>query len=241
MPQYGFGVGIIVFTPSGSNPTPVWCGVLQDVTLKVSTALKKLYGQNKAPASVAEAELSLSGNAKFAQFSGSLIKNALNGSIATGQILPAINEAGTIPGTPYQITVTNSANFSADMGVYNYTSGKFMSRVASSPATGQYSVSAGVYTFAAADTTQSVGINYTYTTTSGFTVSVTNQLMGAAGTFSMLLLNSYNSQSSGLKLYAVALAGIDFALKNTDFTMQDLPFEGYADSSGRVIDLYTAE
>jgi hypothetical protein len=239
--QYSFGAGLLAFTPSGSNPTPVWCGVLQDVSLKVTSAQKELFGQNRGAVAVADAELSIGGTAKFAQLSGSLIKQAINGSIATGQILPVLMEAGTIPGSPYQVTVTNSATWSADLGVYDYTVSKFLTRVASAPATGQYSVAAGVYTFAAADTTHAVGINYSYTATTGFTVSLTNQLMGAANTFTALLLNSYGSQSSGFKLWAVSIAGIDFALKNTDFTMQDLPFKAYADSSNRLIDVYTAE
>lgn len=239
--QYSFGSGLLAFTPSGANPTPVICGVLQDLTLKASFSLKKLYGQNKWPVSVAEAEGSLSGSAKFAQIYGSFIKNAMNGTIATGQTIGAINEAGTIPGTPYQVTVTNSATWVADLGVYNFTLSKPMTRVASAPATGQYSVAAGVYTFAAADTTNTLSINYTYTAVTGQTVSVVNSLMGVAGQFTLGMFNNYNGQNTGFKLWAVTLGGLDFALKNTDFTMQDLQFEGFADSAGRVIDIYTAE
>ena len=86
-----------------------------------------------------------------------------------------------------------------------------------------------------------VGINYTYTAIAGQTVSVTNALMGTASTFTAVLFNNYNGQNSGVKLWSVALAGLDFALKNTDFTMQNLAFEGFADASDRVIDIYTAE
>lgn len=239
--QYSFGSGLLAFTPAGSNPTPIICGVLQDVTLKLTSAQKKLYGQNRAPVSVADAELDISGTAKFAQIYGSFIKSALNGTIATGQVLGAIGEAGTIPSTPYQVTVTNSATYSADLGVYDYTASKPLSRVASSPATGQYSVSAGIYTFAAADTTHQVAISYAYTSVTGQTISVVNSLMGAANTYTMALFNTYNSQGIGFKLWAVTLGGIDFAFKNNDFTMQNLPYAGYADSSNRVIDVYTAE
>lgn len=239
--QVSFGAGLVAFTPAGANPTPIVCGVLQDVTLKASRSLKKLYGQNQWPVSVADAEGSLSGTAKFAQFYGTFIKQALSGSIATGQTIGAINEAGVVPATPFQVTTTNSANWIADLSVYDYTANKPLTRVASSPATGQYSVAAGVYTFAAADTAHAVGINYTYSATTGQTVSVTNQLMGTATTFTAALFNNYNGQNSGVKLWSVALAGLDFALKNTDFEMQNLQFEGFSDGSGRVIDLYTAE
>lgn len=240
--QIGFGSGLVAFTPSGANPTPVICGVLQDVTLKSSTTLKKLYGQNKVAAAVAEGELAISGSAKVGQFYGSFIKQALSGSsIATGQSIGSIGETATIPATPFQVTVVNSATFTADLGVYDLTGSKPMTRVANSPATGQYSVSAGVYTFAAADTLHVVSINYSYTATTGQTVSLTNSLMGAANTFTAVLFNQYGGQQSGIKLWAVVMPGIDFALKNTDFTMLTVPFEAYADSQNRIMDLYTSE
>jgi len=55
--------------------------------------------------------------------------------------------------------------------------------VASSPATGQYSVNTatGIYTFASGDTGASVLISYTFTAaTTGTQLNITNQLMGFA-------------------------------------------------------------
>lgn len=236
--QILFGSGLVAFTPPGSNPTPIVCGVLQDVSVKVSASQKQLFGQNQFPVAVADTERKLDCSAKFAQIYGSFIKNALNGSITSGQTIGAINEQATIAGT---VTVVNSATFVADFSVYDYTAGKPMTRVASAPASGQYSVSAGVYTFNAADAGHVAGFNYSYTTTSGQTVSVTNTLMGAANTFTAALFNSFNGQNFGMKLYAITLAGLDFAFKNNDFALQNLGFQGYADTQNRVIDIYTGE
>lgn len=245
MPNYGqisFGAGLVAFTPSGSNPTPIVCGVLQDVTLKMSQTTKKLYGQEKYAAAVAETESDVSGSAKFGAFYGSLIKQALAGStMTTGQKLAAIGEQGTIGSTPYQITVTNSANWVEDLSVWDLTAGKLLTRVASSPATGQYSVSAGVYTFAAADTGHVISFCYSYSSTGGVTVSLNNQLMGAANTFTANLFNTYNGQASGVKLFSVVIPGFDMALKNNDFTMPSLTFEAYQDSLGRVLEFYGAQ
>lgn len=242
MGQASFGVGLLAFTPTGSNPTPILCGVLQDVTLKASATLKKLYGQNEFPAAIASAEAEIGGTAKMGAFYGSFIKQALAGSsIATGQTVGAIGESGTVPTTPFQITVAQSATWVADLSVWDYTSSKPLTRVASSPATGQYSVAAGVYTFAAADVAHVMSINYTYTVATGQTVSLTNQLMGAANTFTLNLFNQFAGVGSGVKLYAVVVPGLDFAMKNNDFTMTSISFEGYADSLNRVIDLYTAQ
>ncbi len=67
------------------------------------------------------------------------------------------NEAATIPTSPYQITASQPlGTWAQDDGVTGYT------KVTGSPTTGQYSVNAGVYTFAAADTGNDVLINYSY-------------------------------------------------------------------------------
>lgn len=70
-----------------------------------------------------------------------------------------VSEAHTVPATPYQITVSQSVAFSCDYSVA-YANGTKLTRVSASPSTGQYSVAAGVYTFAAADAGQSLTIIY---------------------------------------------------------------------------------
>jgi len=71
-------------------------------------------------------------------------------------------ETDIIPSTgPYQITVTNAANFKADLGVAYDPSGIALTKISSgTPASGQYKVSSGVYTFAAADANKAVTISY---------------------------------------------------------------------------------
>lgn len=69
-------------------------------------------------------------------------------------------ELVTIPGSPFQVTVQDSADFLSDSGVVFYSNNAALTKVASSPAAGQYSVSAGVYTFNTADSTKQVQISY---------------------------------------------------------------------------------
>lgn len=240
--QVNFGTGLLSLTPSGSNPTPLQLGVLQEVSLDVEETMQELRGQYQFPVDVAQAAGKISGKAKFATIYGSLIAGILSGStITTGTTIGALNETGTIPGTPYAITVAHSATFVADLGVINATTGLRMTRVASAPATGQYSVSAGVYTFAAADTTNVVWISYSYTGTGGKTVAYSNQLMGTSPTFTLSLYSNYNSNNVGVKLFAVKAPKLSLAFKNTDFTMQDMDFVGFANSAGQVLEAYTTE
>lgn len=81
-------------------------------------------------------------------------------SAGYGVLVP--NEAHNIPANPYQVTVTNAASFGIDQGVTYAVGGAALTLIASgTPAAGQYTVtSAGLYTFAAADTGKGVLINY---------------------------------------------------------------------------------
>ena len=70
-----------------------------------------------------------------------------------------VTESHAVPVSPYQVTVAQSASFSCDQAV-KYASGTALTRVSSSPSAGQYSVAAGVYTFATADVGQSLSFAY---------------------------------------------------------------------------------
>jgi len=242
--QISFGVGLLTLTPSGSNPTPQQVAVLQDVSVDIAISSKELYGSYQFPIDVARAAGKISGKAKFAAIRGSLFQQFFGGStIATGQTIGVQNEVGTIPlVSTYTITTANAANFTADLGVFDTVTGLFMSRVASGPTTGQYSVASGIYTFAAADAGHLVWLSYDYTNSAiGKTVSLTNQLMGTGNTFGLTLFNSFRSMNTGIKLYAVQVPKLSLALKNEDYTMSDLDFDAFANSTGQVIDLYTTE
>jgi Phage gp6-like head-tail connector protein len=74
------------------------------------------------------------------------------------------NEAQTVPTGAGPYTVTANAPmgmWGADQGV-TYANGNALTAVASNPDQGQYSVTAGVYTFNAADAGQVVLISYSY-------------------------------------------------------------------------------
>jgi hypothetical protein len=71
-------------------------------------------------------------------------------------------ENDTVPNSPgpYTITVAHAASFLADGGVTS--GGSALTKVSGAPAAGQYSVSAGVYTFNSAQALAAVSITYTW-------------------------------------------------------------------------------
>jgi hypothetical protein len=243
MAQYNFGLGGLYLVDNETPNQATQVGVLKDVTLDISFDTKELRGSYTFPVDIAKAAGKIEGKAKFAQISGRLINEIIQGTLTAGAtVIGSNNESGTVPGSSaYTITVSNSATWATDLGVYDVTSSKFLSRVTSSPSTGQYSVAAGVYTFAAADASHNVQISYAYTSATGNTVTLTNNLMGRGTTYVVHLYNTYKGKNVGVKLYAVTLGKYSFAMKNEDFTDEDLDFMGFADGSGNVISLYTTE
>jgi hypothetical protein len=148
--------------------------------------------------------------------------------------LASINELGTVPASgPYTVSVTNAATFIENLSVIDATTGLEMTRVASAPATGQYAVTAGVYTFAAADASHVVWLSYSYSSTNGYTVTVSNALMGAGSTFSLVAYNQYESKYMGLKFPAIKAPKLSLAMKMADFTMQNVDFEALRGFDGQ--------
>lgn len=129
----------------------------------------------------------------------------LNG---TSFAVVTFDEQHTIPGSPYQVTVANTTSF-IDDGVFYVATGQQLTKVASSPTQGQYTVtSGGLYTFAAADTGQVVEINYTSTAsyTSGGTIKALPRFAfvdpNEVGMLKLILTQAQMSQPIHFKLAA---------------------------------------
>lgn len=251
MTAINFGVGTIIGRRTDiSNPTPAFLGIMQDIEIDFDQTLKELMGQYKMPVDVAPAQLKVTGKAKFAKIQANTVNDLILGQTLTsaaGQAM-AIAEAGTIPGTPYQITVANAATFKEDLGVFYASNGVQLTRVAATPATGQYSVdeATGVYTFAAADTTLTVTLYYTYTVATLKQISMANQLMGVGPVFEINIQESYTNNAGVtntmfLKLNACRSSKLTWPFKNMDYTIQEFDFTAFADQSNNWGTIATSE
>lgn len=253
MPMYQFGAGAMWGTPTTDAfgnaiavPTPVLLGVTQDVSVDISSDTKMLHGQNQFAVAVGRGKGKISGKIKFGQFNGLAINSLYFGQTMTSGLLASVNDVvgAAIPSTPFTITPTvpNTGTWATDLGVIN-NQGNPMTKVASAPTTGQYSVAAGVYTFAAADTGQTVFINYQYTATSTVArrSTVNNVAMGAAPTFRCDFFNSFNNAGLSLTLFSCISNKLALSTKLDDFTIPELNFDAFADSVGRVMQWGTAQ
>lgn len=236
-----FGSGILYATPSGANATPLQIGALQDVSADLSRTTKQLFGQNQQPLAIGAGELKASLKAKMGYINAGVYASLFYGvSTSTGTVSLAQNEAHSVPAsTPWTVTVTNSAQFSKDLGV-TYANGNALTLVASGPTAGQYSVSAGVYTFATADANAAVLISYEYTSAStGSTVSIGTILQGQQPIITVDLYRGYNGTGERHRFWAAVCSKLSIPTKMADFGISELDFDCFVDSQNRFHTIYT--
>jgi hypothetical protein len=237
--MYLFGSGALFGIPTAdingnaiANPTPIQFGGLQDVSLDISFDIKELYGQQQYAMDMARGKAKISGKAKKAIMNGALLNNLFFGGPVTTGILNDYDDlVGTaIPATPFTITPTypNTGVWATDLGV-NDINGRPYTRVAAAPATGQYSVTAGAYLFAAADTGKVVFIaaQYTATSTTAPKIVVPNAIMGSTPTFRAEIYIPYEGKSMIVSLAACVSQKFSFATKLDDYVIPEFDFIAY--------------
>jgi hypothetical protein len=135
-------------------------------------------------------------------------------------------------------TVTNPTGFS-DIAVKD-ANGVPLTKVASGATAGQYSVTgAGVYTFGV---TGVYTVTYSYTVAaSGVTVDYNNQLMGSSTVFQLVDFNTFRSKNQYLLFSSVIIPKLSMPMKAEDYTISDIDFECFANSTGDVLTISTNE
>jgi hypothetical protein len=252
MSYYQFGVGGIYVNPTTGNlatPSgPIQIGVIQDCSVEFDQKLVELRGQGKLPDDVAPADLTGTFKSAFGKIDVNVFNNVMFGETITAGISVVYdpNALGVppvaIPATPYEITPTipGSGTFVQDMGV-QFANGQGLNRVASAPATGEYSVAAGVYTFAAADTTKTVYISYVYSLSdTGQTLTTNQHIQGYGPVFEMYLLQSYQGQN-GMHLHACRSSKTSAPLKRDGYMIPAFEGQFYADANGVWFDWFQAD
>jgi hypothetical protein len=243
-----FGAGKLIAVPTTDAagnaiavPTPVAVAVLQDVSVDIDYETKTLHGEKQFAVAVARGKASISWTAKTGDFDAGILGSLFLGAQPTASRKAAVIDFATaVPAaSPYTVTISppDSGTFAANLGVIDVATGVSMTRVASAPATGQYSMTAGVYTFAAADTGRAILVSYEYAVAMSATsklFAISNNLMGYTPTFSALFYNEYSGKKLVMKLNSCVMGKNGLPFKNDDFTMTDMDASAFADASGSV-------
>ena len=237
-----FGPGILKVTRTDvANSTPIDLGFAQELAIDFAGTIKELYGNLQLPLDAARGTIKVNAKAKAAVISGTAWNNLFFGNsfTANASILWAVNEnhAGAT-----SVTATQAANYSADLGVTYAATGLPLIKVASGPATGQYSVNVGtgVYTFAAGDVGVAGGLNltYSYTTTTGQTLTLANQLIGSAPIFQLDYYTTRNNLPLIATFYQGQASKLGMAFKLEDFLMPEFELSLFANAAGNLGKLY---
>jgi len=250
--MFQFGIGGIWVNPTGgvtaANPTPYELLTVQDVSVDISQDLKELVGQNRYADDVAPAQMKISGKFTPGRIDIGLFNQIFFANVETAGIKQIVkDEAGTVGTTPYTYLVSQKTNFLTDLGVRYAANGMALIRVLATPTVGQYTVSAGTYTFSAADTNAAILVSYVFTAaTTGYTVSLINSLMGYGPIFELWVSEPYQSSPAGvapaapngIHLYCCRLSKLNQALKNTDYLKPEMDFSAFSNAAGQVGELF---
>lgn len=242
-PYFQFGIGEVFALPiSGNlatNPTPQQGFTIQDVTFEITRKNVKLMGQNQWPDDVAPSDMEGKGELSVGALSIDMFNQIMFGESGTtpGTTVIVANEAHSVPAPsgPFAVSVTaggSLANFTKDNGViYAAQFGSIaprtgFTRVIGSPtAQGEYSVSAGVYTFNSADATASIAISYNwFDSAHGETLLLTSHLQGFGPVVEMYLRQPYQG-NNGIHLFAARLTGLNAPLKRDNYQIAKIGFE----------------
>ena len=227
-----FGTGDAIFIPrrdadgvSVAVPTPIEMPSCTDIGIEKKGEAKKHEGKYQYSLASAMAKRSIEVSLTCNIHSAKSLAISTNEAVAASYSqLYSPQTATAIPATPFTITPTppNSGTFKEDMGVRFEDTGEQLTRVASAPATGQYSVSNGVYTFAAADTGKKVFIKFTYSVaTGGSSVSEYNRLQGAMPEYSLVITGGlYRGVQPMFEAPIVAVKDVSLPFKNGDYMAQ---------------------
>jgi len=233
-----FGPGFLSAVPvTGWNAaapidalTPITFALIESVSLDFSFKLKELYSQSVYPIAGGASTGKVTGKAKLSSFSPSIMNALFYGASSAGAGVTVVQYAPyAIPSTPYQVTPAAPAAVT-DLGVFyqTVTTGilqKQFAKVASGPAAGQYTFSAGVYTFAAADTGTAILISYEGANAGGSSFSMTNQLSGMAPQFQLNFSGVYGGQVYLFNFPYCCSEKLSFATKVNDWVGVEFDFE----------------
>lgn len=237
-----FGVGTMIATTRTDSqgnilavPASYRIGILQDVTTDFSFETKTLHGENVLALDRGRGKGKLTFSAKTASIDVAAF-NALHFGVSAtpgfrgpATDVPATNAgSGSFGATP---TPPLGGTWVADLGVRDLL-GNTYTRVLSNPTDSQYTVNNGAYGFTSTHAGQAMLFSFEYTTTTGITMPLTNQLMGYAPSFKVMLVNNSKGSRMVLSLSNCQSDKLSIPFKNEDFAQADFGFEALDDGTG---------
>ncbi|MPS27563.1 MAG: hypothetical protein E2576_11020 [Alcaligenaceae bacterium] len=211
---------------TGADGIPRQFATLQDIGFNFKADVKELFGQKQFSVDAATGTKSLTGKWTSGEYDP-ILYNALffGETVSEGSLLLVPDEVGTVADAA--ITVSGAATFDRALSVKT-TGGVALVQVGASdtPAAGEYKVSNGVYTFAAAtaDGTKFL-ISYTKTSVEGQTVSLSNRDAGDTVSFEgRFWKKSRSGKTFGMIAPSCIMSSLDLPFKQNDYLLPAAEF-----------------
>jgi hypothetical protein len=243
-----FGIGGALAIPVGGNlatpSVPIQFLTLGGCSVDIDQKIVGLMGQSEGPDDAAPSDMTIKCKADWGRLDVNQFNSIMFGETITTGISVSVPYPGLLNTIATSVTpvVPNSGTWAKDGGVYYTATGQPLKRVASGPSTGQYSVSAGVYTFNSGDNTSLAQIYFTYTLGTGQVLTKHNQLQGYGPVFecylSMPFLGNFGAGNNGIHLYQCRFSKTSFPLKRNAWVMSDFEFEAFPNAAGAWFDLF---
>lgn len=243
---YVFDAGTLWATPidagnktAQTNLTPIRIGNLRGISLETRNQVNAVrVGKYIHPVNAILAEGTIRGRAEIGIFDGRLLNQILFGAqAAAGARLISQDQAGTVPASAaYTITPTvpSSGTWQKDLGVIVAATGVALTLTTGAPATGEYAVAAGIYTFNSAQASAAVAISYVYSVAGGSTIDIPNLPGAIAPAFRLDLRTGYGDGQVTVTLNRVTTDRFTMPTALEKFSILELEFMAMADSTGAV-------
>lgn len=240
-PFDAFGPGIIIVKRTDVTPaTPVNIGYAQGFAPQFAGNIKELYGQNQLPLDAARGTVKVTGRLTSACLSGLAWNTVFFGqTFVSGGIQWNYQESKVVTSGAVA-ALTNVGTYDQDLGVQYAATGLPLVRVASAPALGQYTMTAGTYAMNASDTGP-VLVSYTSTVTSGQTLTISNTLLGTSPIFQLDYMTTRNNKALIIRFNQCQAANLGLPSKLEDFIMPDFEIHMFADAAGNLGKMYFPE
>ena len=235
--MFSFDSGYL-FGVSNTQPgaTPVRFGSMQGIQSEMTYKLNRVPTAMQSAAVMLMGDLAFNFTAKMANINGTLLNQLFFGSaMTTGSQSVSRDQIVTVPSrSPLTPAVPGGGTWLMDLGVQYSVSGLSLVYSPSnpSPAVGQYSVSAGTYTFSNADAGASMTLNYLYSSATGNTLTLANNWQGLAPNFGVVLNTTYDGQQMTWNLPRCVSQKLKFLTAVSTVAIPEFSFQAIGDLTG---------
>jgi hypothetical protein len=222
-PSKIFGAGDFYGVNNVDVPTPALFDTVQDQTISIKRAVKKLMGTGQFPADISAADMDITGKVTCASLNGRAFADLMFGAAVKWQEDRLAKRERHKVANDDKVKVANAAGFQEDLGVIDPATNRPFTRVAVGKALSLHTYSCtskGVYVVNSAWDGEDLDFSYRYTldaTDTSVKQTLVNQEMGATGTFTAVHSFNWRQEQNVVVLNSCIMTDTEIGGKQADY------------------------